>query len=1062
MTDVFDLATAPNGVENSVLAVFVQGWGVIYTNDRSGDVHGTGWIGAGDGRTVKGGLISAGPFRHGLDEDTLQLENQTIRLRILDHDGTLAADMGTEPDEADTKRLSETLVAGSSNLSTSGIKTGWGANKNADNPRGKHIGVERIGPNGERNHWWPFPFTHPGPEHFVDEEGGERPVVTVTDDPLVWEGRVVTVWRIFRDVHSTATGAAAWPSWSDHFDSGVSCVWMGRLRARNQIGAEGVWELSVSGERSLLNKTINANAPTDWLDVSPLVTLSTKTGEEENEIAVGFRSYKADEEFSAPDNYKGSIWHASNDLSDGTPETIAAAINTAIQNAAAGTNTNHNLAEVAFDTEHDHEVAFSLEGVTIKSKNFVGTDTRVATMTLGLSEAVWKICGYDPAVQSTLPRDNIRWLQVIPHGGLELDLEPARPGYIYVRFDTKPPGADSSSISQFDNDGATRIWRSLSAQGGTPIEAAAGQEIEVRLPDRNAVYLQGQNFRPPFDGTVDGNTADATRLFAFRGPISRMVNGEVKEETITQVARCSWADDNGAITESTTNTLYARMRVDQWYDPRTFGLENPSLDEMGIAVWHSPGLKCIPLGTFTYTGSNQHEYTSPSLMMLLTSTGTSTGWVSQTLPDYGDNDPSDRITSIGGDREIYDFGLAIPEQLVASEQSVQDAFDAAAGGWSGPLNRHRIAVIGPVEAKDILQSWMQRSGCGWTMHGGQFGVFNLYDIPAPDDVDVTITDADLGSSSIGSHIPVQHDQMVGRFKRVTMDYRHVPGKSGGAHQYERAAQDRAAVLRDDIEREVLGLGLPHIPLWDPSPPSYVPRWENDMAKQWARNVADFWAQRNVVLELALKQHIGCQVWQGSSFLLTTAWPHNPVTGSRGMTGVTGRFMSIERDEFGYVHGRALIYGATLQGLTASPHYAPAAITACGYNPATRQIHVDPDPWKVGDDTLHPVRGFVKPSWASALPAGNAKIQLWELHRDRTVTTGPTAFVESVDEAGDTITITPAGFTGTYRRSARYLVMLADLTDPAQASWCLSLYAPITDSNGDYDGGASKGSPWLIP
>ena len=211
-------------------------------------------------RTVLPGLEMPNVLPRGrLNPNTGMPETTQARFRIADYDGTLRTLFGTEGKTWDFigERIGPAQAGpldpdalGSSILLDDGSST---------NPRGQNIGLERIGPNGERRHFHAFPFQGVGLDH-------PRPVIRTNDspdpdrisaDPLDFAGRLVTVWRVHRDMSETNTGFTTWTQWDDAWRAG-DLVFVGKMSDRGEIVGDSMWEIVCDGIEAPLKRRLGS------------------------------------------------------------------------------------------------------------------------------------------------------------------------------------------------------------------------------------------------------------------------------------------------------------------------------------------------------------------------------------------------------------------------------------------------------------------------------------------------------------------------------------------------------------------------------------------------------------------------------------------------------------------------------------------------------------------------------------------------------------------------------------------------------------------------------------
>jgi len=186
--------------------LFVEGLPWAFTDDETGELLGSGassWIGESESalgatvgqRTVLPGLRMPRALRESLDPKTGLLTTQQVSIRLVDYEGILA-DLFASEGKA-FSLLGENIPPGSTALGIATTIIG-GTTINA---RGRHIGLERIGPAGERGYFSPFPFTLIGRHHAInlygDGDEGPRPI-PISVDPLDFMRRKIAIYRVMR------------------------------------------------------------------------------------------------------------------------------------------------------------------------------------------------------------------------------------------------------------------------------------------------------------------------------------------------------------------------------------------------------------------------------------------------------------------------------------------------------------------------------------------------------------------------------------------------------------------------------------------------------------------------------------------------------------------------------------------------------------------------------------------------------------------------------------------------------------------------------------------------
>src|SRR5688572_10620661 len=258
----------------------------MWVTDHEGDgLLGTTWIGAYEtasaweeagSRSVLPGLKVANVSRGQVNFKTGLPESTSATFEIVDFDGTLRTLFAVE---GKTKvPLAERVPSGTASLDATLIVDD--ATTPID-PADHYIGLERIGPSRQRRFFFPFPFQGIGLHHQLNPNTQDDlypigpPIVPVSTDPIIWEGRWCALYRIYRDTDHASAGAASWPHWGDQYDGG-GLVWMGVVRDAGEVDGSGTWRISCYGPESWLRRQLGT-FDHDWMPVAEaIVSLSNE------------------------------------------------------------------------------------------------------------------------------------------------------------------------------------------------------------------------------------------------------------------------------------------------------------------------------------------------------------------------------------------------------------------------------------------------------------------------------------------------------------------------------------------------------------------------------------------------------------------------------------------------------------------------------------------------------------------------------------------------------------------------------------------------------------------
>ncbi len=1077
MTSVADLRTG--SVRQIAHVLFIEGVATAWTDDTSGDLIGSGaasWIGLSEADLVTAGDITEQTgereIKDGLnlpptitmpsyDPRTGWLSTSPLRVELLDRDGTMAALFATAGKGGD--RLAQHIPAGTTALGTS-INVGDPLAPTTINPRGKYIGIERIGPAGQRAFFPPWPnFGSPGPEHFWNRAiAADGSFSLVTDDPAVWAGRRWALYRLHKDIHSTATGANAWPVWRLQHEGGGLVAW-GVLRGEGRVVGSRMWALSLHGPMGLLKKRIglrtNIEPGPDTGEFGPPITANLNLSDEEKGFAIWLYAAVFDLGTKQPDilsfgdtGYQANVLTGQDrsalateiagllaDVADGTSAYIASYPDGPIESP---TNAQHRSANVKFESD---EVGIHV----IDDGSYPGE----YKMDIWLHEKVWRTLGWDLDAQHRWPQSvKETWFDISVARGEDVFGFPE--GYARVTFTSKKLQSTLPSYTDDDmNNFEWRIYKPLydgdvhvlQLKGGSEIHPGSGFEVD-------RWYCQGTPAIPFEDEKIGGSSVNRAGLFAFRGKIR--VGEQVDE--VTQVAICEWRNastaagtgDDGMI-DSTDSDGRITMRIQRWLDPRGYGFDSDKLTtDWSFSTTANP-IQIRPIAAISYMGGDVLEYVDAAIMEILCSTGTGTGYEDPlgTLPQpkvtAGVNSPANATGPLfwHGDLLPASMGLAIPKSLLGSASELRSAVYG-----SGTMNRGRVSWFGYKDAEKLIRNMTEARRIGWRLHGRKYGWQAMGEFTG--NPDVALVEDDLGGEveRPQSVIPQQELRASAPIDAIAVDY--ASGVGGETTlTWEVQALDPDAQHRDG--KAEVRLNAPELPADG--------FWQQPARELWAREAATFHAQAHFRVDgLPVKMAKGQDIYPGTRVTLTNAW----VIDAYGNEGVTAHRGVVLRATHALTSGRSshmvdvLLFerGGQVSNVAC---YGPACRVA-GYDSATRTIYVDPDfrkiqdadpGWADGDDLV----GFAEPAWSPN--GGTTYVQAWYWDGEMDakgrpkMQRGPIAPVSSVDESARTITLSadwstytgPAGSTSTLYRHFDWILTLTNRDHANTPQWVKDLF-----------------------
>lgn len=1043
-------------IATSKLVVFFQGLPVAYTNDITGAITGSGvgtWIGASETaiggnevlgtREVRTGLIVEGlePTYALEDLKTGTLQSNPVTIRILDPElATLfAADKESEI-------VAERIPPSTTPLSTS-IAVDGGL---TTNPRGRHIGIEHIGPSGQRNFLPAIPFDGVGLDHPV---GPNQTPVLVSDEPIAFAGRMVTIYRVYADptAPSGDTDYTAYYTWDECQDAG-DLVFVGIMRDAGVVGENEIYSIECHGWDALLRRTLGGVNSSNWVRIDADLTLS----DTESLIAIGFagKGQQVTDTF-----YDSSVFDALHVISGNDRPTVAAQIDGWISDALDGTDTNVNFSGGDFDTWAQVPSPGSLnplagltsEGVFWIRRNPEDPATpspsqgEYGEMFIVMHERAWRCLGYEPERQQLfLPPDGdvtkleFRELdageQLIFPGGGATGINVPDSGYLLGIIRTIAPGCTRDDLDAYDNDGAAREVYPVQTSAVFVLSPSGGQVIRL---SETFDYLEGQITNGVYNSSIiDGIQCEHSRWCVFRGDVAVIEDDQDTPEVEVSdaakrraVASVSWTEGTTHGEVGVGDAFQPAMFIDQWLDARPFGMNDKLLTKgwSGKLVGKG-GIEIAPLNTYHYLLAENVEDAATLVQQILLSTGACSGW--DDALDNGasiDAGPNTHPSAplFAGDYELAELGLAIPYQLVAEPDAWTDAF----AGTDGDLNKLRLAYLGPFQSVDVLESVLRPRGLCWSLNGKTIGAFRLGPV-ANEDADLTITEDDLAGDPLDplSAAPMQTLRATGQLDGVVVGYRWDPESGKPALEFTAKSLDADARRRTgELIEEFRDDGA--MPDFADSAVTGVDfqAARARFRQLWQHELADFFARRHYLLKFTLARPLGQDAMPGTSVAITNPWPIAP-DGSRGIAGATGRIVSATHVlSTGNTRVQAIVFvGAS------TAHYAPELFVR-GVSGSTVEVY------PAGTFANPTLVGLEEPAWSSI--GGDAQAGLFQRNGDAwTLVFSGT--VASVNVAARTVTFSSS--VSGWLRDKDHILVLLPYVDQDADSFPLELYGVIAD------------------
>lgn len=1099
--------------------LFIDGVDKAFTTEP--ELEGSGassWINTTWGaREVLGGLIMPSQIPNRIDPRTGKFEESTITLRLLeDEDETIAELFGTE------NVAREYIISLRSSEDPADATKLHPSAATSVNIRGRHVGVEAIGSGGERRIFHCFPFqTGVGgsdgtglPLDHISRDSMNDPFISVSDEPVVFEGRWFALYRVVRDPQLANGDYQDWPNWEDQYNGGA-LAWWGRMKDRGSIDHKGgrIWSMDVSGPASLLDKRLNqAQANEQWHTVDTPLVLKTDPGQRNDHIAVGFYRFGTYQDSTGAldaNVYDAGINKFGDRIQVTTPDDVADHIETVIlsvaDNGASVTDTG--------DT-HFHDSAHpKSQGQRIEfDKNYIGIrrnreDDAVIpnfwpsffAMELVLHEDIWQLLGWnirygtnksfrvpDALVgQNQHELTDIFWVDFSPvsyttsppmnsfsifgHGMQQA----VGTGYIKGEFTTKAagmlPGFGIGGLGT-DNYGDRRDYLPENSlfHGGEGKQVRlehTGRQLVELLSSR--IYAESQKDRPPTGDSIAGGAivADSTRRWVFRGKFKRGSADDETEEVEHHVAKCSWKDADGGVAEINGTP---RLYIERWEDSRLYGFDNPPMDRTWTAAVAS--IQATPMSVWGYEGpvDKQHSRQSPwswirleqsySVMQrILLSTGTSSAW-SGTEEGYGSATITAGDNDNGATGDIHaqqgnDLEIADMGLGIPEElvQSSQSFLDAFSGMES--LESCKLCSIGDIHSETLLEALMQPAGLAWKLdRSSAIPQYGVFRVAQ------TLSPADLTIAITESDLHGDTNDPTSVIPTQQIRWASAIDIFNVGYRFNPADESNlrtySAAARDDGARYRDGRTEHKINGGGLTIPELATELFTPEESAWQPDFTRIWGW-----EMA-------QWWASRHFLVTNLRIHRTKAweievGTRIL--LTNVRLALPDGTYGLTNGQALIVSTSLD--TASGMKTVEALVdvnsldlrvwapiarVLAYDASATKLKCDTDYWGRGATT--DIEFFVNPSW-SPFSDANASIQLWGFSRN-TWETGPTGTVSSVNTSTQEITLTGA-LSATPDRDKIWFVTLREYDNQA-AAWAKGLFSVVTNPEYDFGTGPTDG------
>jgi hypothetical protein len=773
---------------------------------------------------------------------------------------------------------------------------------------------------------------------------------------------------------------------------------------------------------------------------------------------------------------------------------IAATVNTFLAGVAAIGG------GASFDSQGSSSVRFSTDvghdGVIVRwdreqDTTWIGSPGPwyTARLNLQLHEKVWRILGYEPAVQNSDrdPVDNedqygqfaraAEWLPGVWTGSFYAANARAMQAF---------EEADSSDTDVVADDyvsgGYDRRWPPIYPGGAQVLDMdAPGQEIQLvtldplYLPSSMGAPLMGQLDAPTSAYSIDGGIGDVTHqgIMLVKGPYRREgdedkhkaaagyafpIERQREEGMCVQVARVCWRQNSdGSVAVDSTG--YPRVVVHEWCEPRVYGVDFDRLTGTWASWRDAPAdaIETTARPVLVLEHGRGPDCAPLVLAQLLASTGGAAGWRTDDTwgaTQYGfggspdlEIGPNDLGLSGFGDERLGLWTDAMParvgRRIPASLLSTALIEAAIADLAEADLARCKVVAVEPTSGRKLIAELLAPLGWAMSLEGGKLGIFDPWTFRAPGAsgiVDSESYAADPGQPAEAR--PSQQLRELSPVDRVDVQAARDPSSGTFSRVFAIAATDPGAHLRaQTMSRQITAGYLVH-------PQAKAERgtgWRDELSARWGLGFR-WWASAHFKVTFKVPAHAAGEFDVGSVVSLTDSWVVSP-------SGVYGVALAP-----GFVVSRVLdckAERAEVSALISADDmllYSPAAVVTRYDDDEDGEgfrLFVEDDAFGFRGGSTFDVEGFVEPGLTTA--GGNALIELFAFD-SVSWSRGIYGTVSSVNAAAGSCYILLSGaLTGaTFYRDRWHVAVLRNDAEQT-AAWVADVFGPLCAKDGTSDG-----------
>lgn len=1003
------------------------------------------------GHSIRNGLVKQGTT---LPESgnlrTGQFNDDTAIITIDDHFGDLARLFAAVDDTE--RSLGDVPVGGGLPVhprTNIGLRTEL---------HSKNLGTERIGPNGER-HRWPAPVDYTlGGDHTIALPALDLAGTPVSDNPIVWAGRRVMVYRVYRDhVTYPKQPLVGWRP----FEEAVE-IFRGTVRDEGDIQGRR-WRFDCDGAGSWLRKSLGLGYQSTPVRVVGVVELSTVDGANETGMGMVLSLVGGDGVIEAYGvrAFVTSITQATSDL-------IREELVTELAATAATVGVDG-----AFTATPGHSVSLHVDGsfrISVDAQIGVAIPpgAGAAVLQCCFHRKVWSMLGYDVEYQGALDADpeDEKAIAFAPVGqsGTFAAANDLGPDYWVAWLPTGrvdwPNGLSNNGVarqySPLHPGGTTVLLHNLNDGRGQPLylgDAALGG-VDT---SQSTVAHGGQLQRPVFGDPTDPDQpyqmpgglgpADRRGLWLFTGKRRYAGTDVVFDEA--WIGDAIWRAAGGQLDGCVSGDVIVVMR---WLDAKLFGYDtkgDASSDWVARAdvIDENAGqISAVPVLQIGYNAGDDLDRAHVVLQRLLLSSGTSLGWTGYeggtVSHDRGGNEPSGDHTVVR-DGEVPALGLGIPANRVHPPATWAD--EAALVDDDAILDV-KVAFPPGFSSFDVIRALMQPIGWCWHLRGGRYGVW----CPAHS---LTLEDAEvvLNRSVKAAEYPDE-----GERREMGNELRKWAPIDKWAIDYNAAAGDGKPTQKLDLNSPDKGLRYRPGGVKETVPALFHRRAQFstrvDVLSRW-------WARRHFeVKNYPVSRYVGEQCHFGTVVRITDP----ELADVLGQYGVTNRLGIVTSKRLDLGAMSTMLDVLVIADRTNTPRVHGPSGRALAYDSTTGRLYLEDDWTGVGSDGWSDAARFTEPTYAAMTAiGGNLRIAAWQFDGSTTsLTWSADVTGYNADESGSHY-LTVTNPSGTFYRDMDTIIVPAAWGSQPLESWPRAILGAVSDSAGEFNNGAGTvpGHAW---